>query len=67
MIFSTKLDAESTIIPVACKKKQKNLGDKDPKSTCRKLFTHSTISDHEIKVSIFLLDLILVPKKLKGW
>lgn len=34
------------------------------KSTCRKLFTHSTISDHEIIwTSIFLLDLILIPKK----
>ena len=30
MIFSTKLDPESTRIPVVRKKKQKNLGDRDP-------------------------------------
>ena len=28
--FFNKLDPESTRVPVVCKKKQKNLGDKDP-------------------------------------
>ena len=68
MIFSTKLDPESTRIPVACEKKQKNLETEILWEIWRKrkLFTHSTLSDHEIKVWIFnfpILDSILIPKK----